>query len=238
MGNHLGAVAGVLVAISAIGSSANSATIALSSATATYTQPGGWYPSTMIDGIFSGTNGWAINEADTNTSHSQTALFVLATPLPATPQNLTFTIYQNFGASHLIGDFILAYTTDAIPTLGGDQTPFTLTGASSLDSGTTFTTLGTGHLLTGGDIPDTDTYTITTSVDAPITGIYLDAINDPENGLPFGGPGHQPTDGNFVISEFTVTTPPVPEPATWAMMIVGIGFAGASLRRRAASVHA
>jgi hypothetical protein len=121
---------------------------------------------------------------------------------------------------------------DTTPALGGDQTPFSLTSIKSLDPDTTFTTLGTGHILAGGDAPDTDTYTITTAVDAPITGIYIDAINDPNNGLPFGGPGRQVSDGNFVISEFTVTTPGVPEPASWVMMIVGLGAAGAVLRRR------
>ena len=39
----------------------------------------------------------------------------------------------------------------------------------------------------------------------------------------------------FKLSSFTVSTPAVPEPATWAMMIMGFGLMGASLRRRKAS---
>jgi hypothetical protein len=37
--------------------------------------------------------------------------------------------------------------------------------------------------------------------------------------------------GQLVIRTFT-PTPGIPEPATWAMMIAGFGFAGAALRRR------
>jgi hypothetical protein len=36
---------------------------------------------------------------------------------------------------------------------------------------------------------------------------------------------------------FTLTGSPVPEPAVWAMMIAGFGLAGASIRKRRASVH-
>ena len=43
-------------------------------------------------------------------------------------------------------------------------------------------------------------------------------------------------DGNYGIAEaqFLVgaATTPVPEPATWALMIIGFGLAGAALRRR------
>jgi len=44
--------------------------------------------------------------------------------------------------------------------------------------------------------------------------------------------------GNFVMDDFTYDTevPAVPEPASWAMMIVGIGFVGASMRRRKVSI--
>jgi hypothetical protein len=40
----------------------------------------------------------------------------------------------------------------------------------------------------------------------PITGLFLNAINDPTNGLPTGGPGRfyqNVGQGNFVVSELT-----------------------------------
>jgi len=44
--------------------------------------------------------------------------------------------------------------------------------------------------------------------------------------------------GNKVLShiEFFGTTAPVPEPATWAMLIMGMGVVGASMRRRQTAV--
>jgi hypothetical protein len=41
-------------------------------------------------------------------------------------------------------------------------------------------------------------------------------------------------DDGFKISSITVSTPSVPEPATWAMLIAGFGAIGGSLRRRRA----
>ena len=41
-------------------------------------------------------------------------------------------------------------------------------------------------------------------------------------------------DDGFKISSIKVTTPAVPEPATWAMLMLGFGAIGASLRRRKA----
>lgn len=39
-------------------------------------------------------------------------------------------------------------------------------------------------------------------------------------------------DDGFKLKSITVSTPAVPEPSTWAMMLLGFGLAGASLRRR------
>ena len=40
------------------------------------------------------------------------------------------------------------------------------------------------------------------------------------------------TGNSFEVDSFAVTKGAVPEPATWAMMIMGFGVAGALLRRR------
>ena len=44
-------------------------------------------------------------------------------------------------------------------------------------------------------------------------------------------PNPDANDDGFKLKAITVTSA-VPEPATWAMMLVGFGLAGASLRRR------
>lgn len=194
-----------------------------------------WNPAEMIDGTLSGFNGWAIyrNNGGGDQTLSESALFTLQNALASGPQSLTFTISQNYDQQHLLGDFSLGYTTDASPTLASAETLFTINGASSLN-GSTFTFPTTGNILVGGAIPNTDVYTIEAGVDSatPITGIFLNAINDPANGLPTGGPGRQPNNGNFVISEFQATSvAAVPEPGSIALL-TGMAVTGAAFLRR------
>ena len=161
----------------------------------------------------------------------------MARPLAAGPESLTFTIYQNFGNFHLLGDFNFGYTTAGSPTLGSAETQATITGANSVN-GTTFSFSPGGPILAGGPLPNTDIYTVTASVNSgtPITGFFLNVINDPSNGLPTGGPGRQPTNGNFVVSELTlgatVGRTGVPEPSTLALFGAGIIGLGALRRRK------
>jgi hypothetical protein len=182
----------------------------------------------MIDGIINPEiNGWAIWNAQTNQTQSETALLTIANPIPAGPETWTITIYQDYlgggGGAHLLGDFSLGYTTDPSPTLSSHFTPFTVTAATTLN-GSTLTSLGSGQVLDNGLLPLTDVYTITLTSDSPdpITGIFLDAIKDPTNGLPDGGPGRwygnsgteiNPSGvglGNFVVSELTAGVSPGP----------------------------
>ena len=192
--------------------------VTFSGATATYyeTYNGDWLPSQMIDGIISTKgNGWAIWNNQTQQTQSETALLTLATPVAAGPETWTITIYQDSlgggGGAHLLGDFSLGYTTDPSPNLSSTSIHFTITAATSLN-GSTLTSLGNGQLLDNGLLPFTDVYTITLTSDSPdpITGIFLDAIKDPTNGLPAGGPGRWYGNsgdlvgqGNFVVSELT-----------------------------------
>jgi hypothetical protein len=54
------------------------------------------------------------------------------------------------------------------------------------------------------------------------------------NDVNFGTPGSATVKGTFrLLSE---SAPAVPEPATWAMMIAGMGLVGASMRRRSTAV--
>ena len=92
-------------------------------------------------------------------------------------------------------------------------------------------------------VPLTDVYTITATSKSqgPITGLFLNVINDPSNGLPSGGPGRYPGDGplgvgNFVVSEFTADVsrpnalaadpPSVPLPAAFVLFATGLGGLG------------
>ncbi len=202
--------------------------VVFSSAVATFNQSFtgvDFTASQMIDGIYSGTNGWAIVQGagPGDQTLSESALLTIQSPLTAGSRTLTLTIYQNFGGQHLLGDFSLGYTTDASPTLSSADNLLSITSASSLN-GVAFSYPSQGQILVTNpnSAPDTDTYTIHASVNSalPITGIFLNAINDPTDGLPTGGPGLQPTNGNFVVSEFvadTVSTA-TPEPGAYALL--------------------
>ena len=66
-------------------------------------------------------------------------------------------------------------------------------------------------ILATGNNPSPDTYTITADTELTnITGIRLEAMADPQ--LPSHGPGRA-YNGNFALSEFTVTAAPVGKPA-------------------------
>jgi hypothetical protein len=133
---------------------------------------------------------------------------------------------------NLLGAFRFGYTTDTGPTTSSTYHVFTITGATSLN-GTTFSHLGSDGLLAGGLLPSTDVYTITLTENSasPITGVFLKVIND--GSLPFNGPGRQPTNGNFVVTELTAdAVAAVPEPSTWAMLILGFAGVGFMAYRR------
>jgi hypothetical protein len=242
-------VCAAIAVLSVLGTShqTNAAPVTFSGATATYSQFG--YPvSQMIDGIIDPiVNGWAIfrDNGQADQTLSETALLTLATPVKAGPETWTITIYQDYvgggAGAHLLGDFSLGYTTDKNPSLSSTFTPFTITGASTLN-GSTLTSVGNGQLLDTGLLPITDVYTITmtSKSQGPITGIFLNAIDDPSNGLPTGGPGRYYGvgggpygQGNFVVSELTadvsrphdVLATPLP-PAFW---LFGSGLAGLGL---------
>jgi hypothetical protein len=228
---------GAVVVLSAYGAQADPVTF--SGATATFFQtvlPGPWPPSAMIDGIINAQdNGWAIFRNDpalTDQTQSETGapddcrsrrdggtgeLDVHGHP----------TLRGGGAEGHELGDFSLAFTTDKSPSLTSQQIPFTITSATSLN-GAILTSVGNGQLLASGVRPITDVYVITASSKSmgPVSGIFLNAINDPANGLPTDGPGRF-DNGNFVVGEFTadVSRPnnpvdPVPGP------IVGAGLPG------------
>jgi len=71
------------------------------------------------------------------------------------------------------------------------------------DSGATLTKLSDNSIRASGTITDTDYYTVKARTTLTgITGVRLEAI--PDSTLPHNGPGRQPLDGNFTLSEFGV----------------------------------
>ena len=229
-----------ILALSFWTSGVHASEVLFSNVVATYTENLSsydyWPPSQMIDGITTGKNGWSIARSyeisPANPTLSETALFTIAQPLTAGTASIDFTIYQNYGGSHLLGDFSLGYTTDASPTLTSLQTLLSITGASS-QNGTTFTYPSIGEILAGGPLPSTDVYSISAIANSslPITGIFLNLIDNPNNGLGTGGPGRQPDNGNVAITEFTVSANVVPVPG--AVWLFGTGLLGVlGLKRR------
>lgn len=215
---------------------AAAAPVTFSQGYATYSQSG-FSPTALFDGGDS--YGWAIDSG--NGTQSQSALLVLATPLSAGTYDLTFVANQFFeccGTTHTLGEFSFGYTTAVAPTLGSTQTLVTYTGGSSL-TGATFT-FDTGRILAaGGGVTDAYTINGTISSLAAITGIFLN-VYESEAGYPTNGPGRA-YNGNFVVTELTLdatrradvpVTAAVPEPATWAMMILGFGAVGTAIRSR------
>ena len=209
-------------------SQAQASSVSFSSADATFYQTccGTFPPSEMIDGITSGFNGWAVSPGGSS-AVSASALLTLASPLGAGPYDLTFTIYQNYGDQHTLGDFSLGYTTAVSPTLSSTQTLVPNQSASSNGAGT-FTQQGGGDWLVSGGSPATATYTILASISSgsPITGIFLDVFNNLTLPGPNGGPGRA-FNGNFVVSEFALDATTTPLPSTWLMLLsgfLGLGF--------------
>jgi len=155
----------------------------------------------------------------------------IASPLTAGEYILTFNIFQNYfgNLGHILGDFALSYTTDPSPTLSTPKTPVFIGSALSLN-GTTFSSLSQNELLTHHPA-GTDTFAISALINAasPVTGIFLDALENPA--LPTDGPG-QFENGNFVVTEFVMDAAPTPIPATLPLFATGLGAMGLLCWRR------
>lgn len=211
-------------------------TIELQNATATFSQNGSHSVARSIDGIVDQT-GWAVFPEMAN----QTAVFETTTDVGfASGSDITITLVQVFGSNFTIGSFKLALTTDSRDTFAdglssaGDVSAnwqnITPTSATSAN-GASFSQDAAGKLLVGGINPSSDTYTITARTTlTSISGIRLEVFTD--SSLPSNGPGRSAS-GNFVLSEITATISPVPEPATTAMLVLGvIALTGFSHYRR------
>jgi hypothetical protein len=79
-------------------------------------------------------------------------------------------------------------------------------------------------LLASGESPKTDTYTIVARTDVKgITAIRLEVLTDASH--PRNGPGRQPENGNFHLSEIKVTAAPADDPAAAKPLALQNAFA-------------
>ncbi len=201
---------------------ASAVPVALQQPTATFSQTfsGNFSVSKAIDGTTEDNLGWAIAQGAATDLPAQTAVFEMVTNVGFTGgSRLTFTFLQTHDFDfvyHTLGRFRISVTTDdrslfadGLPT-GGDVTAnWTALNPDTIVSsnGATLTKLGDLSVLASGTSPYQDIYTISAATTlTDITGIRIEAMKDAS--LPFGGPGRQPLNGNFVLSELLVSITP------------------------------
>ena len=219
--------------------------VPLQNATATYSQvySGSFLVGDAIDGGFSEQRqlGWAVYPG--GIGRNDTAVFETVSDAGFAGGSLvTFTLNQNLYSNpgHTIGRFSLALTEDPRSSFadgrssGGNVTA----NWSSLDpvwftsaNGATLTRLADHSILASGFAPGTDVYTVTGYTTLThITGVRLQVLTDPS--LPFGGPGRE-WNGNFVLTQFTMSIAAAPEPDSAALLGFGAAFAAAGTLVRA-----
>jgi hypothetical protein len=213
---------------------AQGVSVLLQQPTATFSQSLGadFSVARAINGTVADNLGWAVAATVFGPIPSQTAVFETTTDVGFGAGSIfTFTLTQTHtdNLQHTLGRFRLSVTTDDRSLFadglvsGGDVTAnWIVLNPSSLTSanGATLGILGDQSVLASGNSPGTDTYTITAiTALTGITGVRLEALEHPS--LPQSGPGRQPVNGNFVLSEFGVDITVVPEPSSFALISVG-----------------
>lgn len=230
---------------------AAAAPVPLSGATATFCQTtsGNWPISASINGAFTPVDGWAV---DPQEGRDHAAVYKAATDLGGSAgTELTITLHMLYLGEHELGKFRLAATASDRGSYGqgpecadsnpGGSASWTVLHPQSVISvnGQTLTVQTDGAILASGTLPATDVVTVrvTTPLHG-ITGLRLEALAD--GSLPHSGPGRQPANGNFVLTELVVdarSLSMVPALGAWSVALLSLLLCGAGvtwLRRRRA----
>ena len=238
------AYSGLCIALLSLAQTGHCATVNLQNATATYSQTasGDFSVGRASDGILNDNLGWAIQDGITN----QTAAWETTQDVGfASGSRLTFNLYQYanyWGYTETLGRFRISITTDnrsqfadGLATGGNVTANWIVLNPDSYlaQNGTTLAKLGDNSILASGATPITDVYTVSAlTFLTGISGVRLEVLSDPS--LPQNGPGREPPNGNFVLSEFTMSITQVPEPGTIAFFAVGCGVLVQMRRKRSA----
>jgi len=236
-----------------VASQAHAALIDLSQAAASTSQ-GGLGVNQAIDGITVSTapnlNGWAIGG---NNSH-QTAVFetVHDVNFQTSGGQVEFKLIQDYTHPsyltpegnaqdyHQIGKFTLSYTLANRSSFADGNVSGGQLGADSIwtvlnptsykvyfrdgtyDPSATLTKQSDNSILAGGS-NHRGYYIIDAALnELAVTGFRIDVLTD--SSLPYSGPGREPSNGNFVLTEFQVSS--VPEPSTYLAGLSALGMLG------------
>jgi len=224
-------------------------TVLLQTPTAEYHQNFSNGVDGTIDGDTSGGNGMAFID-----HHTTTTDIVWETQSDViTPGELTFELQMNLGVGHTLQRFRLS-ATDADRSLFADGNPppppatsppgdvdpspgsWTVLTPTSLVSagGATMTVDGSGIITVSGANPATDIYTITADHSlASVTGLRLEVIPGPDGFVGRSAGAPHGSNGNAVLTEFSVDYVPIPEPGTLLLAVMGLaGLAAFRWRRK------
>jgi PEP-CTERM motif len=246
--------AGALVASTLVPSVASAATVifGLTGLTASGNTAGNFATQTLSLGAGQGNvtmrvSAWSLSGTSGTGTMQTSILGIFGSGLGATSSD-----ENGGGNTHTLDnqnrrDFLIFQFDKAVRLDSATFTPFALTGQSadtdfSVAFGTTalasnaalnfngasyaqFTTLFGGGLTnyTGGTATNTKSLSLVNSYG----NIWM-------VGASFANPDN--TLDSFKLSQLQATTAPVPEAATWMMMIAGFGIVGASLRRKRAGI--
>jgi len=121
----------------------------------------------------------------------------------------------------------LTFDSYVVSSIGFDNAIF----VDPVSGNLVFHDIDQGLAVIGQDLTDPNFSTfLSILVDNPVGGVVKDQYNALNHGSPYAG---FPTAGFWTATLPVVTPPGTPEPATWALMIVGFGSAGLMLRRAA-----